>query len=455
MKKWICMIISLLLFVGYNLPVYADGEDYSDEDYWYSTCSQVQETEEGVSACLGFQEYQKEQWAQLQAEMEEYKDDLDSLEANASKIEELVQKQQSLASSLESQISNMETTLDSIALEIENLQVEMDQKQAEIDEWQEQISSRMRSEQVNSGTNILVDLIMGASNLNEIFRRYSGMERITASDQEQIEALNELKAELELKKTEQQRLSDQVESQKEQLESEKAFVQELEESYDSLEAQYEQVAADLREEMMRKATMTADVANATISSSGGVTLSSVSGFINPISGGTISAGTWAYSSGGLHLGLDWATSIGTPVYAPADGIILYAANPAPSNGGYLGNWTGWPYGGGNTVEMLCQVDGTLYAISFAHLSQEGMAVSAGQQVSAGQVICLTGNSGNSSGPHCHIEVYNLGSMSVDQAISKFSAGADFAWGTGWNTTATACEAGYSTPCRERPEKYFG
>lgn len=453
MKKWISILIACVMCAGNMITIHA--EDYSDEDYWYGVCSVVQDTQEGVDACLGFQQYQQEKWQQFRTEIEEFKNDLSSLESNAAKIEELAQKQQSLASALEGQIYNVELTLESIAIEIENLQYEIEEKQAEIDAWQEQIKQRMQAEQVASGTNILIDLIMGASNLNEVFRRYSGIERITASDQDQIEQLNGLKSELQLKIGEQQRLNDEVESQKAQLEEEKAFVEELEYALSELEAQYQQVAADLKEELMRQATMTAEVAGATISSGGGYTLSSVSGFVNPIAGGMYSAGTWAYPSGGLHLGLDWAVPIGTPVYAPADGVVLYASNPVPSDCGYLGNWSGWPAGGGNTVEMLCQVDGVLYAISFAHLSQEGMAVGAGQYVSAGQVLCLSGNSGNSSGPHCHIEVYNLGNMSVEEAIGRFASSADFAWGTGWNTTGTACEAGYGTPCRERPERFFG
>ena len=96
---------------------------------------------------------------------------------------------------------------------------------------------------------------------------------------------------------------------------------------------------------------------------------------------------------------------------------------------------------------------TLYAVSFCHLSQT-IYVSAGQSVSQGQAIALSGNSGNSSGPHTHVEVYNLGSMSVSDAVARFSAGADFAWGTGWSGTGTSCEAGKAAPCRERPEKFF-
>lgn len=454
MKKWFSVFLACILCSSNILVISAEGEDYSDEDYWYGVCSVVQETKEGADACLGFQQYQQEKWEQFKNQIEEFKNDLSSLESNAAAIEELAQKQNTLASALEGQIANVEATLESISLEIQNLQIEIEAKQIEIDAWQDQIKSRMQSEQVASGTNILIDLIMGASNLNEVFRRYQGIERITASDQDQIEQLNSLKSELQIKVSEQERLSAEVETQKAQLIEEKAFVEELQSALASLEEEYQKMAADLKEEMMRQAMMSAEVAGATISSSAGATISPVSGLISPISGGTYSAGTWAYPGGGLHLGLDWATTIGTPVYAPADGVILYAANPVPSNSGYLGNWTGWPYGGGNTVEMLCSINGTLYAISFCHLSQEGMNVVAGQTVSAGQVICLTGNSGNTSGPHCHIEIYNLGGMSVEEAISTFASSADFAWGTGWNSTATACEAGYPTPCRERPERFF-
>ena len=219
--------------------------------------------------------------------------------------------------------------------------------------------------------------------------------------------------------------------------------------------EYHKQEAETKEAMQKAFTDVSSVAGNMISSGYSGTLPAVGGFVQPIVGGGRSAGTWAYPDGGLHLGLDWAVPIGTPLYAPASGVIIYASNPAPSNGGYLGNWCGYPFGGGNTIEMLCSVNGTLYAISFCHLSQEGFAVSAGMEVSAGQVIALTGNSGNSSGPHCHIEVYNLGSMALSDALSRFAGSADFAWGTGWNTTATACEASGTTPCRERPERFFG
>lgn len=435
-------------------PVYA--EDYSDENYWYSVCTKPQTTSDGVKACEGFQAYTKQKREQLKSDIAGFASSIQNLQGETDKVAALAQEQKQLADQLSSQIAVRQEAITQLETNIAALQQEIDQRQAQIDAWDAQIKSRMRSEQGSVGTNMLLDLIMGASDLNDMLRRLNGIERITEDDQAQIDELNQLKAQLELQKSEMDRLKQDNENQKAELEDQKAQAKALEDSYNQLVAEYEAQIAQLQAQKRAAEADMNSIRDFVISSAsyagGGIT--AVSGFSSPIPGGTFSAGTWAYPGGGLHLGLDWAASIGTPVLAPADGIILYANNPVPSNNGYLGNFCGYPAGGGNTVEMLCNVNGTLYAVSFAHLAQEGMSVSAGQTVAAGQQIALTGNSGNSTGPHCHIEVYNLGSMSVDEAVRRFSSNADFAWGTGWGSTATACENTGSAPCRERPEKFF-
>lgn len=164
--------------------------------------------------------------------------------------------------------------------------------------------------------------------------------------------------------------------------------------------------------------------------------------------GYLSAGTWAYPSGALHLGMDLALSMFTPVYAPADGVILYAASVTGDGGGYLGNWTGWPYGGGNTIAMLCKSGSRLYGVTFCHLSSR-IAVRAGQKVHQGDLIAYSGNTGNSTGPHTHIELFEL-RVSFTEAVQYFQQGADFSFGTGWSQPATCSWLG----CRRRPELYF-
>lgn len=436
-----------------SLPIHA--EDYSDTDYWYGQCTKPQTSAEGVKACEGFQSYQNEKHKQLQQSIQDFSNSIGQLEGETDRVAALAQEQKALADQLSTEISQKEAVIAQIEANIAALQDQIAQKQAEIDAWDAQIKSRMRYEQGNLGTNMLVDLVMGASDLNDMLRRITGIERITEDDQSQIERLNQMKAELELSISEEKRLQEENESQKAQLEEQKNEAQQLEDSYNQLVEQYKEQIAELQaQKRSAEADMNAIRDFVISSASIGVSVTASSGFNVPVLGGTFSAGTWAYPGGGIHLGMDWAAPIGTPVVAPANGVIVYAANPVASNSGYLGNMSGYPFGGGNTIGMLCEVNGTLYFISFAHLAQEGMAVSAGQTVSAGQQIALTGNSGNSTGPHCHIEVVNLGTMSMDAAIKQFSANADFAWGTGWGTTAGACEFKGSTPCRERPEQFF-
>ncbi|WP_295563251.1 murein hydrolase activator EnvC [uncultured Holdemanella sp.] len=443
--------LSLTLACSLVMPVSA--EDYSNTEAWYAKCSQAQTSESGIKACQGFQEYQKNRRQDLQKNIESYNSSIASLQNDTSKMEKLAKEQKDLVANLQTQISEKEKSIELIEKNIEELDDKIEAKESEIEAWNDQIETRMKNEQTTIGTNMIIDLIMGSDSLSDMLRRISGVERITEDDQSQIKKLNKLKKELVLHQDEQKRLDKDAKNQKTELESQKQQATELEESYNTLVEQYQKQIAQLEAEKRSAQVDMNSIRDFVISTNFSGSIESVSGFVFPVQGGSKSAGTWAYPGGGLHLGLDWAAPIGTVVVAPASGVILYAAAPVGSNTGYLGNWSGYPAGGGNTIEMLCNVNGTLYAISFAHLSQN-IYVSAGQSVSQGQTIALSGNSGNSSGAHTHVEVYNLGSMSVSDAVARFSSGADFAWGTGWSGTSTSCEAGKAAPCRERPEKFF-
>ncbi len=91
-------------------------------------------------------------------------------------------------------------------------------------------------------------------------------------------------------------------------------------------------------------------------------------------------GSWA---AGVHTGQDHACPIGTPVIAAAPGEVLLAE--------YQGDY-------GNRIDIQ-RHGGRRH--SYSHLSS--FNVVPGHQVSAGQVIGASGNSGRSSGPHVHYE----------------------------------------------------
>lgn len=163
--------------------------------------------------------------------------------------------------------------------------------------------------------------------------------------------------------------------------------------------------------------------------------------------GSLSAGTWAYPSGSMHLGMDLALPLYTPLKAPADSIVLYANAPVESTGGYLGNWSGWPQGGGNTLALAVNVRGRLYAVTFAHLSSS-LRVKPGQTIKQSDIIALSGNSGNSTGPHTHIEVFEI-HVSLQELVSFFSRSADFSFGCGFSQPGSS-----AIGTRVRPEELF-
>lgn len=85
-----------------------------------------------------------------------------------------------------------------------------------------------------------------------------------------------------------------------------------------------------------------------------------------------------------HKGIDWATPVGTPIYASCGGTVAKA---------------GWGSGYGNVI-YINHPDGR--QTRYGHLSK--ILVSPGQTVSQGQKIALSGNTGVSSGPHVHFEI---------------------------------------------------
>ncbi len=103
----------------------------------------------------------------------------------------------------------------------------------------------------------------------------------------------------------------------------------------------------------------------------------------------MAGGLW--SSG--HTGLDFAGPVGTPIVAVANGTITET--------GYDGAY------GNRTVLTLD--DGT--EIWFCH--QNSIGVSVGETVTGGQQIGEIGNTGNSTGPHLHLEVRPGGGDPVD------------------------------------------
>jgi murein DD-endopeptidase MepM/ murein hydrolase activator NlpD len=97
-----------------------------------------------------------------------------------------------------------------------------------------------------------------------------------------------------------------------------------------------------------------------------------------------------YQTTRLHEGVDYAAPPGTPVLAVADGVVSFAG-PYP--------------GAGNMIVIDHHVDSQDIATAYFHLLDSSFLVADGDRVRAGQQIAGVGSTGDSTGPHLHLEVH--------------------------------------------------
>ena len=115
-----------------------------------------------------------------------------------------------------------------------------------------------------------------------------------------------------------------------------------------------------------------------------------------------------YSSGGTHGGMDIAADVGSEVRAVADGTVVLVSDVCPhynNTGDTCSIGNGWTSGYGNCVILQHVVNGKTYTSVYGHLKQGTLEVKSGDTVTEGQLLGLSGSSGNSSGPHLHLEVH--------------------------------------------------
>lgn len=117
----------------------------------------------------------------------------------------------------------------------------------------------------------------------------------------------------------------------------------------------------------------------------------------PVSGYVITS-RYGWRRTGFHTGIDYAVAYGTPIYASEDGVVTCAQ--WSGNYGYL---------------VKIQHPGG-FETRYAHCSR--FAVSVGDEVKKGDVIAYVGSTGNSTGPHVHLEIRYKGSSMDPETFVK-------------------------------------
>lgn len=515
-KKLLKLVVALSASLLYIQP--AAIAIHAETD---NPCGSI-DSEADRQACRQYQAELSSQNKELASQLQDIEAKRAEISANIAKYADQIKQYQGQIDDLNSKITDLNNQINAKQAEIDQTTADMEAKQADIDENQKQVDEigskvkqRMADGQGTMRVNTYIDILMGAKTFSDFLRLLNGISDITQYDQkttnELVDAVDKLNADKkELSKLkdkqeqEQQDLEDSekaVDEQKQQVAVAQANVQVIQDAAEDqaaeLEAQGQTVASNISDV---KATInanssslddyqakldaaaaaaaaasaaaaqqnnnngsgsgSADSGTTTDNNSGSSNTPAVSnGWVNPVPGARRSAGTWNYPGGGRHLGYDFAAAQGTTIRAIGAGYVINSADGCSY--GALGSTchgNGGSNGGGNQVYLITTLGNTLYAVKYLHM-QNGSPIAKGTFVSAGQAIGRVGATGNVTGPHCHIEIFMIGSAS-DFTNYIRSWNGDLAFGCGWAGSydgdgyGRRCDHGYGIPCRIRPENYF-
>lgn len=371
----------------------------------------------------------KNESSDLSAEKKELQAKLDSLaEDKSTAMERKTLLDQQIATT-SAQISNVEEQIQQYATLISQKEEELTQAQEDEEEQYELFCARVRAME-KRGEVSYWSVLFRAESFTDLLSRLDMINEIMDSDQRVIDELKDLQAEIESTKTELEASKSEEEEAKAELESRKselntqrseanALIQQLSQKESETEAALDDLEAEeeaIRQEIQRlNEQLIAQQA-----ASGGSVESNPGGYIWPVDSRYITSTVGGRASpGGIGSTNHKGTDIGrvgytSPVYASKAGTVIVSQYSSS-----YGNYVAISHGPGNT---------TLYA----HMSSR--SVSVGDYVNQGDVIGITGSTGNSTGPHLHFEVTENGVR-----VNPLNDGAEPKMGylTGYTLSSTA------------------
>ena len=344
--------------------------------------------------------------SELNKKIKETKENLNEVNSQKAESEDKVEDLTSQIKEYEKEINSLKSEIEQKNKEIKEMQKKLDELEEERQEKQDLLDERLITIYENGETSYL-DVLLSSADITDFISKYYMVETLTEADKELIEGLeadkkeieetknnlNESLKEVEDKKDEQEAIQKKLNKAKNQEEKKvedlTAQSEDLEEDIEAYEKKMKELDAreKAQEEALKHKIEQAQKEHESNSSSGSSSSgsSSSSGFIRPVKSGSITAKMY-YSSGKYHGAVDFGVSVGTPVYAAADGIVVTST-----------------WGGSDSYGYYIKIKhyNGLYTL-YAHGSS--LVASVGQEVKQGQLIMYSGNTGNSTGPHLHFEV---------------------------------------------------
>ena len=385
-RRWLIRLCSAALVALMVLPVLPDAVVLPASAVTQAEINQMKED----AAAL------KKQRAELQKQLK-------AIQADKSKA--LDQK-----ALLEQQINATQAEINNIAAQITQYDQLIAQKETELAATEEKeraqyelFCSRVREMEKQDEVSYWA-VLFRASSFTDLLGRLDAINEIMKYDQGVIDDLKALQAEIEEKKATLESSKAETEAAKAELVSKEnelntqrsqanAVIQQLSANENETEAALADLEAE-QDALWAEAQRLSDQLVAQQAANGQSTESNPGGYIWPVNSRYITSTVGGRASpGGIGSTNHKGTDIGrvgytSSIYAAKSGTVIVSQYSSS-----YGNYVVISHGSGNT---------TLYA----HMSSR--KVSVGQYVNQGDVIGITGSTGNSTGPHLHFEVTENG-----------------------------------------------
>ena len=345
----------------------------------------------------------------LNEQKEQVSEELAKAEEQLTYVQEELSKAVVDLQKMDDKINEYQATLNQVNSQYSELQQKVSESETKLEEAKEKYEKKLNLLKnrlvaiYKHGETKYLDVLLNSRNIIDFISKYYVVQRIAEIDSKTIEDLKEQKTELE-------KINNELEEDKAQMkiakvEAEKQTViltntktvyenqkNSLSESEKQLNAQIETYKKQ-QEELENLIQYTISGSTYELKYSGGVMIwptletsyitSPYGSRLHPIQGVIKN-----------HDGIDIGGSTGDPVYAAADGIVIYSAF---NTGGY-GNMI--------MIDHGLNSEGVKIVTLYAHGNK--LLKSVGETVKQGDTIMEMGSTGNSTGPHVHFEVRENG-----------------------------------------------
>jgi len=351
----------------------------------------------------------------LEKEIAEYQKQINTLSGEASSLSATIKSLDLTKKKLQADILLTENKIANKNAEIQELGEEINDKEATIDD-DSRIISHTLSLINRSGDKSMFELILSSNSVSSAWNSLDELGSIQGNLVKRIANMREIKSNLEDNKKATEKAKSDLVKLTEQLKDQRQVVINTQEEKNILlkdtkqnEAEYKQMLASKKAqkeaferevlEYESQLKIAVDLSKLPHTGSGVLAWPLDKITITQYFGNTTFATANPQVYGGKgHNGVDFRASIGTPVRSSLSGVVTGVYNTDLVRGCYsYGKWV-----------MVKHENGlsTLYA----HLSLQ--SVSVGQNVSTGQIVGYSGNTGYTTGPHLHYGVYATQGMEI-------------------------------------------